>query len=618
MNKKTKYGVSLVSVIVIIALAAVLVWRPWQSVSAPSANSSAASDNSSTPTQIGAGQLIEPTYDEDDVLTTYDASSAITIALSDSGSTSSSSSVSILGSAITLKSAGTYVISGTLSAGQIVVSAGDNDRIHLIFNGVTLTSKTSAALYITNADKTVITLNEGTVNTLSDASVYTGANSDDEPSAALFSKTDLTINGTGTLVVTGNYEHGIQTKDDLKLISGTYQITAVQDAIRGRDSITIKDGTYHLVAGNDGLKSNNDEDTEKGWIAIESGTFDIVSVYDGIQAETVLQIGGGQYSITTNAGVSSSYSSASESAKGLKSGTALLVIDGQFNLNTYDDAVHSNGNIEIRGGMFTISTSDDAVHSDATLTVSGGSLAILQSYEGLEGKDVIISGGEISIKASDDGINAAGGSDGTSSNGRPDNFASSGNSSLTISGGLVYVDASGDGLDANGNLTISGGTVLVNGPTSNGDGALDYDGTGSISGGVVIAVGSSGMAQGFGSSSTQASMGAATAQTYAAGTIINVTNADGEVLITFKAAKAFSSIIVSTPEMALNGTYSISVGGAATGAQSYGLYTDATYSGGSIIATETLTSMATSSMTGTQGQGGQGGQGGPGQGGSRP
>lgn len=539
----------------------------------------------------------------------YDESAASKITLSDGGIQVSGQGASAAGSQLTISAAGTYVLSGSLSDGQIVVEAAQTDKVQLVLDNASLTCSSSAALYVKQADKVFVTLAAGSVNTLADIGIaYTQTDSDTAVDGVIFSKADLTVNGQGALRINAGYAHGIVSKDDLVITGGTLAVTAAGQGLSGKDCVKIGGGTFTLKTGKDAIQSDNAEDTGRGFVYIKDGVFTVDTQGDGIQAQTLLQIDGGSFQIITGGGSAnastdtqgnsnpawgqwgSSQSTAAEdtaSAKGLKAGSQLAVNGGSFQLDASDDAIHCNGDVTIAGGDITASSGDDGIHADNALAISSGVITLLKSYEGLEGKTVTISGGTIAVTASDDGVNSAGGSD-TSAPGRPgQNTFSSGNSEsfLKITGGELSVNAGGDGLDSNGDLYVEGGIVYVDGPTNSGNGALDYDGTGTVNGGTVAAVGSSGMAMGFSAQSEQCSLLYNLSSSYS-GVPVTVTDTNGAVLVSWTPSKQFSSILVSSPDLVQNQTYTLTVG--------------------SFSAQVTLSSAATSA--GTQGMGGAGGQ----------
>lgn len=560
-----------------------------------------------TPQEI-VTEDISPSSTNTEADTTIEFGSSITI---------NGSGATIDGNTITITQGGTYSLSGTLSDGQLIVNAGDLDHVKLLLNGVNMTSSTSAPIYIMNADKTTLTLVDGTENIITDAtSYYYEDSSIDEPNAAIFSKDDLKINGTGNLIVNANYNNGIASKDDLTITNGNITVNAVNNGIKGKDSIEIENGTFIINSGGDAIKSDNTTDATKGYITINDGTFDLVATGDGIQAETNLLINDGVFNIKTGGGSenarshssgwgnwvfpgqSQSSSSSNEettSAKGLKAGLNLTIEGGTFTIDSSDDAMHTNDSIVINNGGLLITSGDDGIHADTNLEINGGTIDITKSYEGLESTTITINDGTIHLVASDDGINAAGGNDGSSMGGRPgQNQFSSSTGMIYLNGGYVYVDATGDGIDANGSIEMSGGTVLVNGPTDGANEALDFDASFNISGGLLIAAsGSSRTLQTPSTSSTQNTIVLST--NASADTLINIKDTNGTDLLTFAPSKTSQVITISSPEFKTGSTYTISTGGTYSGTETDGLYTNGTYSGGSELTSVTLSSSVTRS-----------------------
>ena len=328
---------------------------------------------------------------------------------------------------------------------------------------------------------------------------------------------------------------------------------------RGESTITV-------TSKGDGLKASNSTDPQKGYIILEGGTVTINSENDGVQAESSLLIKDGIYNITTTGTIASSSDIASsnteatsDSFKALKATSDIYVTGGTFVIDSSDDAVHSNNTVTIEDGSFTITSADDGMHADDALTINGGTIDILKSYEGLEGASIVINNGTISLVATDDGINAAGGSDSTENPGMfgKDQFSSSGNYFLEINGGSLHVNADGDGLDANGYIKQTGGTVTVDGPTNGGNGALDYDSTYDISGGILIATGSQDMAMATSSSSTQNTIYIAYTSPQAANQMITLKDASGNTIYSYTPSKEYQSVVISTPDIVLNETYSL-------------------------------------------------------------
>ncbi len=482
-----------------------------------------------------------------------DYSECTDITLSESTASCSDSSVTVADGSVTITKAGTYKLSGIFT-GQIIVNAGDSDKVQLVLDNASITKEGSAALYIINADKVFVTTVKGTENTLSSTGKF--ASSDDETNVdgAIFSKSDITFNGSGTLNVKCESKHGIVTKDDLKITGGTYNITSASQGLSGKDSVRIAGGNITVTSGTDGIHSDNTDDTEKGYVYISGGTLNITSGKDCIDASGTVDIKDGTFTLKAGGGSSEKTTGDStESYKGIKADGVLTISGGTFDIDTLDDAIHSNSDVTVSGGTLDISTGDDGVHSDNNTVVSGGEINIAKCYEGLEGQTVTVSGGKVTLTASDDGINAAGGDNqGVGGGFGPDSFSAD-------SDAEIHVNASGDGLDSNGDIEISGGTVYVYGPTSGGDGSLDYKNNAVITGGTVIMAGSSGMAMNFGSQSTQGSILASTGNA-SAGTAVKLTDSSGNVIAEFTPTVSFQTVVISTPDITSDGTYTLTVG----------------------------------------------------------
>lgn len=518
-----------------------------------------------------------------------DSSKTSYIKLNETSISEENSNAKINKQTITITSGGTYEISGTLKDGQVIVDT--KESVTIILNDVDITCSNSSPIYIKNGT-VILTLADNTTNKLTDGSKYS-LNSDKEPEGTLYSKDDLTINGNGYLVVSANYADGIVSKDNLTIESGNITINSVDDAIRGTDSVTIKNGTFVINSGGDAIKSSNDTDDTKGLINIVNGTFSITSGQDGIQASTNLQIDNGEFTIQTGGGSSKALTNSDDSYKGLKADNVLTINGGTFNIDSKDDSIHSNNEVIINNGGFTISSGDDGMYSDTKLTINNGSINIKKSYEGIESTDIIVKDGNISVTSSDDGFNISGGNDasGTAQN-RMGGMDVVEDGNLVINGGYIYVNATGDGLDSNGGIIMTSGTVIVNGPTANDNGALDYNGTFNISGGTIIAAGSSGMAQAPSTTSKQYSVLVNFTSSYSANTIINIQDSSGNSVLTFAPTKTFASIAFSSSLLKKNETYTVYVGGSSTGSVKDGLYSG-TYTAGTKYTSFTISSITT-------------------------
>lgn len=504
------------------------------------------------------------------------------------------------GSKVTINSAGTYKISGSLTDGQIIVDTEDKETVRLILSNTNIICSNSAPISVLDAKKVILVLEENTRNYLTDGITYVFTNSEeDEPNAAIFSKADLTIFGNGALEVTANYNDAIASKDGLIIKSGSITINAIDDGIRGKDYLIIKEGTLTITSGGDGLKSDNDADATAGYILIESGKINIISNGDAIDASTDVIISGGEFTLTSGGG-SEKVVAADTSSKGIKGDVSVIINAGSFTINSADDAVHSNGKVTINAGSFNISTGDDAFHADLSLTVNGGDIKIIKSFEGLESAVLTINNGNIRIISSDDGLNCAGGNDGSSTDWMPlpgampgiGGFPSMGNYNLTITGGYIYIDAYGDGVDINGKIVMTGGTLIINGPIQNMNGAIDYDSSFQLTGGTLIAVGSSGMAMAPSPTSSQNSVLVVFNRAQSANTLINIQAASGDEIVTFKATKAYQSIVVSSAEL-IYGSYNVYLGGSSTGTLSDSVFENGVYTGGTQYRSFTISGILT-------------------------
>lgn len=565
--------------------------------------------NDSTDPDVPATVVAEgDLFTDRDTRTTYAESSCIKITLNGNSISASDASVKISGTTATITKDSSYIISGTLDNGQIIVDVPDTAKIQIVLKSASITSSSSAALFVKEADKVFLTLVGE--SKLSNGGTFT--ENDDGIDGALFSKQDLTLNGDGTLTVTSPEGHGIVCKDDLVMTGGTYHITAASHALDANDSIRIKNSTIIAKAGKDGLHAENNDDLSLGFIYIAESTLDLTTEGDGVSAGTYLQIpsssitvlaGGGHENGTkassdgfgafpggmggggrpggrprSNEPTSTetqAIDSASTSMKGLKAGGDISITGGAFIIDSADDALHANTSMFISGGTFEIATGDDALHAEDTLTIAGGTFRVTTSYEGLEALYIEVKDGDIHLVATDDGLNAAGGNDQSGSMGGRDGmfgggfggmggggfgggFSANSNGSILISGGTLYIEASGDGIDANGTLEITGGHITVCGPTNGDTATLDYDKSALISGGTFLGTGASMMAQTF----SENSQGVIAVQisTQSKNTMITVADSDGNVLLTHTPKLSYQVIILSSPDLISGQEYTLSVG----------------------------------------------------------
>lgn len=513
----------------------------------------------------------------------WDSSSESEINFDGSSITTNSSNVTINGSIATITSAGNYKISGNSGSAQLIVNAAETELIRLIFNGISLTNSTGPSVLIENSLKTIVVLTAGTQSTLSDGQSYSAA--DDDPNAALFSKSDLTITGTGSLVVNGKYKDGITSKDGLVVKEGQLTVTATDDGIRGKDYLIVKSGTLTINSGGDGLKSDNDANTAAGYILIEDGDIQITSAADGITAQTTVTVEAGNLVLKTGGG-STSAVSGDASAKGIKGLTGVALSLQTCTINSADDAIHSNNAVEIHAGEYTLSTADDGIHADATVTINAGTITILKSNEGVESHIITVNNGTISVVSSDDSFNATAGT----------RTEQDDKSYIYIKGGHITLNGSaGDPLDSNGSIVMTAGTVVIHGPSSQPEVAIDYNVTFNISGGLLVAAGtSSNMTQAPGSSSAQNSLRLMYKSSLAASTLFHLTDASGKQICTFKPSRKYQSIVFSSPDLVKGTTYNIYQSGSSDGIDTNGLITGGTYTPGTLVKSFTLSSTLTS------------------------
>lgn len=553
-------------------------------------------------------------FTERDLAGTYEESGAVYVTLSGDGITGETDGVAINGQTMTITAEGTYIFSGTLSEGQIVVDA-DNAKVQIVFDNVDITCASSAAVYVKSAEKVFVTLAEGSQNTLRNTDEYVAID-DNNIDAVIFAKSDLTLNGTGSLTIVSAEGHGIVSKDDLKITGGTYDITAAGHALSGKDSVRIADGTFILTAEKDGIHAENADDEEKGYIYIADGDFAITSDGDGMDASNIVQIEDGTFDITAGGGAANSQKThesdmpgggmsqnierpdgesmppmgekpdgenmpqdtttdeSGTSTKGIKAGGGMYLNGGTYQIDSADDSIHSNANITIADGTYTLATGDDGVHADDALTVNGGTITVTESYEGLEGLTVTINDGTIDITARDDGVNAAGGTDQSGFGTFGDHFKGMDSADdeteettdnemwMELNGGYIHILAGGDGVDSNGDLTINGGEIYIDGPSDNGNSAIDYGDRSSayVNGGMLVAIGSSGMAEGMSDSSKQEVLMVKLGEQMEAGDV-ELTDNEGNVIVNYTALKSYDCVIISTAEVESGATYTLTISG---------------------------------------------------------
>ena len=429
-------------------------------------------------------------FEASDLTATYDESKASKISLQGTTATVSGDGVTVNGSTVEITKAGTYIVEGTASKVQLKVAAGKEDEVQIVFKNATLKNK-EAPLLVDTAKKVILTIADGTKNEVADESTST-------VKGAIYSDSDLTINGKGSLTVTGAASNAIKSKDGIRIVDATVTTTAKKHGIAANDFVNVTGATLNLSADEDGIHSDNEDDVLLGNIYLVNTT------------------------ITVNAG-------------------------------------------------------DDGINASNTMLIDeGATIDVQKSEEGLEARLIHQVGGTITVKSSDDGLNAKDWTLESSEEQGPGqqtkkvkseatnakNLDQAGDVKIVIDGGTLTVDAEGDGLDANGSIEINGGTVVVNGPTSGANAALDYDDNATLNGGTVLFVDNGQMTMGFGSDSSQAFLMASVQGT--AGTTVEVVDSSGKTVASLKAFKSFSTVLISSPDIKDGEKYTIKVGSNST------------------------------------------------------
>jgi hypothetical protein len=538
--------------------------------------------------------------DENDYI--WDNSDIVNIQLNGTSISADDAGITESGSKVTISTAGTYRIRGTLTNGQIIVDTKDKEIVRLILDNINVTCSNSAPIYVKKAAKVLIALADNSDNYLTDGSSFI-LNSDNEPNSTVFCKSYLSFYGKGSLTVKANYADGITSKDGLVIKSGTLNVNSADDGIRGKDYLILKRGNITINAKGDGMKSDNETDTSLGFITIDSATVNITASGDGLNAQTNLKINDGSYTITTGGGAGSVTTgtgmnppgggsggySGSVSEKAIKAKGSLIIEKGTFIINSADDALHSNNTVTINDGTFSIASGDDAIHAETSITINKGTISISKSYEGIESASITVNDGTVNLTSTDDAFNAtkgltAGGTEAIDG------------SSLIINGGNLIVNTtSGDGMDSNGNLSINGGTIIVHGPQSQPEVGFDINGVFNVSGGFVVGTGpnSGNMIEGPGTSSAQYSLKITISSNLSTSTLFHIENAAGKDLLTFKPVRSVYYIIFSSPDLTSGSIYSIYTGGSSTGTNINGVYTGGTYTAGTLKKSVTISGKLT-------------------------
>lgn len=494
------------------------------SASSTSGTTSKVADSFSTDVKSGAKLAEDTHYSAKDL--TWDSSSEVTIDLSNPTATDG---VTVSDGVIIITKAGNYKLTGTYE-GQIKVEAADSDMVRLILNNATITNSTGAAINVVEADEVVIYTASGTTNTVSDGSSYSDTASG-SPDAAIYSKSDLTLAGEGTLKVEGKYEEGIHTSDGLVIASGTLEVNAANTGIKGKDYVDILDGTITVTATKDGIKATNDTDGNRGWVRLSGGTVNISAGDDGFKAERVLEISGGTLNITqANEGIEAQY---------------INILDGTVNVTSSDDGINAS--------YSTTSTSTESTTATSTKqSAQGGQNSAPQAPSGSAGQ-APAGGGQ--APSGTMGQPPAGGGAGGGMGGGTFEVV---DATINITGGTVTVNANGDGIDSNGTATLSGGTLIVNGPFTGGNASLDTNGDLLLNGTTVAAGNSGDMFEAPSTNSTSGYVKISNVSNLSAGTTVQVADSSGNVVANYKVTNSSTALIlVSSSKITKGESYTV-------------------------------------------------------------
>lgn len=507
------------------------------SASSTSGTTSKVADSFSTDVKSGAKLAEDTHYSAKDL--TWDSSSEVTIDLSNPTATDG---VTVSDGVITITKAGNYKLTGTYE-GQIKVEAADSDMVRLILNNATITNSTGAAINVVEVDEVVIYTASGTTNTVSDGSSYSDTASG-SPDAAIYSKSDLTLAGEGTLKVEGKYEEGIHTSDGLVIASGTLEVNAANTGIKGKDYVDILDGTITVTASQDGIKATNDTDGNRGWVRLSGGTVNISAGDDGFKAERVLEISGGTLNITqANEGIEAQY---------------INILDGTVNVTSSDDGINAS---------YSTTTTTDSTSTTSTGTESTTATSTKQSAQGGQNSAPQAPSGSAGQAP------AGGGQAPSGTMGQPPAGGGAGagggmgggggtfevvDATINISGGTVTVNANGDGIDSNGTAVLSGGTLIVNGPFTGGNASLDTNGDLLLNGTTVAAGNSGDMFEAPSTNSTSGYVKISNVSNLSAGTTVQVADSSGNVVANYKVTNSSTALIlVSSSKITKGESYTV-------------------------------------------------------------
>ena len=510
--------------------------------SATATNTAASSSSFSTNVKSGEKLDVDTHYSEQDL--SWDTSSETAIDLSNPTATDG---VTVEDGTLTITKAGTYKLSGEYQ-GQIKVETADSDAVRLVLDNANITNSSGAALNVVNADEVILYSASGTTNTISDGADYT-ATGEDDPDAVVYSKADLTIAGEGTLKVNGNHEDGIHTSDGLVIASGTLEVNAANTGIKGKDYVDILGGTINVTAQQDGIKSTNDTDEGKGWTRLSNGAVTVNAGDDGFKASRVVEISGGSLTVEqSDEGIEAQY---------------INVSGGDVNVTSADDGMNASlktsDSESTDSSANTSDTANQQQNSQQQGSLPGGqqSGTSNQQQQGT-GQPPAMPGGNAQDGTSQNG---------TTGTGQPPQGGMPGggggtfeviDAAINVSGGHVTVNAEGDGIDSNGVTTLSGGTLIVNGPSQGGNAALDTNGDLLLNGATVLSGSTADMFEAPSTNSTSGYLKLTNSSGFEQGSTVQVADSSGKVVANYKVTKSnVQLVLVSSSSIVKGQSYTV-------------------------------------------------------------
>ncbi|WP_413040743.1 carbohydrate-binding domain-containing protein [Rothia dentocariosa] len=524
--------------------------------SATATDTAASSSSFSTNVKSGEKLDVDTHYSEQDL--SWDTSSETAIDLSNPTATDG---VTVEDGTLTITKAGTYKLSGEYQ-GQIKVETADSDAVRLVLDNANITNSSGAALNVVNADEVILYSASGTTNTISDGADYT-ATGEDDPDAVVYSKADLTIAGEGALKVNGNHEDGIHTSDGLVIASGTLEVNAANTGIKGKDYVDILGGTINVTAQQDGIKSTNDTDEGKGWTRLSNGTVTVNAGDDGFKASRVVEISGGSLTVEqSDEGIEAQY---------------INVSGGDVNVTSADDGMNASlktsDSESTDSSANTSDTADQQQNNQQQGSLPGGQQSgtsgTAQQQNNTQnqgnrnmGQPPAMPGGNAQDGTSQNGTAGTGqqGMDQPPQGGMPGGGGTFEviDAAINVSGGNITVNAEGDGIDSNGVTTLSGGTLIVNGPSQGGNAALDTNGDLLLNGATVLSGSTADMFEAPSTNSTSGYLKLTNSSGFEQGSTVQVADSSGKVVANYKVTKSnVQLVLVSSSSIVKGQSYTV-------------------------------------------------------------